>query len=135
MPEKSFFSAVYLKGIIYTFGGYDNYDKVQLKSCEYYNVEENKWYKNESVQLNTARSQSSASIFDENTIYIFGGFNKDHGTLGSIEKYDVKTGKMTTLEYAMPTPLRRFSSLKISTSKILLIGGLERMNKESDAVY
>jgi hypothetical protein len=28
MPEKSFFSTVYLKGMIYTFGGYDNYEKI-----------------------------------------------------------------------------------------------------------
>lgn len=32
MPEKTFFAAVYLKGNIYTFGGYDSYEKVQLKS-------------------------------------------------------------------------------------------------------
>jgi hypothetical protein len=32
MSEKSFFSAVYLNGIIYTFGGYDTYEKVQLRS-------------------------------------------------------------------------------------------------------
>jgi hypothetical protein len=32
MPEKSFFSAVYLNGIVYTFGGYDTYEKVQLRS-------------------------------------------------------------------------------------------------------
>lgn len=35
----------------------------------------------------------------------------------------------------METPLRRFSSIKISTTKILLIGGLEKINRESDAVY
>ena len=28
MPEKSFFSAVNLKNFIYTFGGYDNYEKI-----------------------------------------------------------------------------------------------------------
>jgi hypothetical protein len=29
MPtEKTFFPAVYHRGIIYTFGGYDGYDKV-----------------------------------------------------------------------------------------------------------
>lgn len=40
MPqEKTFFSAVYHKGIIWTFGGYDAYDKVQLSNCEYYNIE------------------------------------------------------------------------------------------------
>lgn len=35
----------------------------------------------------------------------------------------------------MPCSLRRFSAIKISNSKILLIGGVERLNKESDAVY
>ena len=39
MPsEKTFFANVYFDGIIYTFGGYDAYEKVQLRSCEYYNV-------------------------------------------------------------------------------------------------
>ena len=57
MPEKSFFSAVYLKEKIYTFGGYDNYDKVQLKSCEIYDCDNNTWDKNENAQLGTARSQ------------------------------------------------------------------------------
>jgi hypothetical protein len=31
--------------------------------------------------------------------------------------------------------LRRFASIKISTTKILLLGGLQRMSKESDAVF
>ena len=48
MPsDKTFFSTVYFDGIIYTFGGYDAYDKLQLKSCEYYNVKKDKWYNSE----------------------------------------------------------------------------------------
>ena len=40
MPqEKTFFAAIYFDGIIYTFGGYDAYDKVQLNTCEYYDLE------------------------------------------------------------------------------------------------
>lgn len=35
----------------------------------------------------------------------------------------------------MPEPLRRFASLKISKTKILLLGGILRMSKESDAVF
>ena len=135
MPEKVFFSAVYLNGIIYTFGGYDIYDKLQLKSWEYFDVVSNTWHKNESVQLSMPRSQSSAWIYDENTIFIFGGFNKDSGTLSIIEKFEIKEKKIAPITLTMPTALRRFSSIKISASKILLIGGLERMNKESDAVY
>ena len=45
MPtEKTFFPAVYYKGIIYTFGGYDPYEKTQLATCEYYDVKADKWY-------------------------------------------------------------------------------------------
>ena len=35
----------------------------------------------------------------------------------------------------MPVPLRRFATTKISQSKILILGGIGRLSKESDAVY
>lgn len=51
MPsEKTFFSTVYFDGIIYTFGGYDSYEKMQVKSCEYYNVFKDEWFNSELVQ-------------------------------------------------------------------------------------
>jgi hypothetical protein len=57
LQEKSFFSAVAAKGThIYTFGGYDNVEKVQLKSCEVYSIEKDRWHGNDEVQLNEARS-------------------------------------------------------------------------------
>ncbi len=126
LQEKSFFSAVCAArgSLIYTFGGYENVEKVQLKSCEYYSIEKDKWYANEDVQLHEARSQSSACLFDDATIFIFGGYNKEQGTLGSIERYDIKQKKMTLLELKMPVALRRFSSIKISASKVLLLGGV-----------
>ena len=135
MPEKSFFCATILNGVIYTFGGFDIYDKLQLKTWEFYNLESNKWDSNSSVALTTGRSQSSCCVFDDNTIYIIGGYNKELGTLNSIEKYEINNSKITALDITMPTPLRRFASIKISTTKILLIGGLETMHQESDAVY
>jgi len=52
-----------------------------------------------------------------------------------IEKLSLKTKRMELLELRMPQPLRRFASIKISTTKILLLGGLQRMSKESDAVF
>ena len=39
------------------------------------------------------------------------------------------------LEIKMPCPLRRFASIKISMTKILLMGGIGRLSKDSDAVY
>lgn len=35
----------------------------------------------------------------------------------------------------MVCPLRRFASIKISITKILLMGGIGRLSKDSDAVY
>ena len=53
MPqEKTFFSTVYLEGVIYTFGGYDAFDKTQLTSCEYYNIKKDEWYNSELLSPN-----------------------------------------------------------------------------------
>ena len=137
LTEKSFFSAVSAKHgtIIYTFGGYENCEKNQLKCCEYYNVKEDKWYINDNVNLNVARSQSSCCLFEENIIFIFGGYNKEFGTLNSIERYDVNRGKISLLDIKMTIPLRRFATCKISASKILLLGGITRLSKDSDGVF
>ena len=121
---------------IYTFGGYENVEKVQLKCCEYYSIQEDKWYINDGVEMNVARSQSSCCLFDEGIIFIFGGYNKEMGTLNSIERYDINLKKITLLEeIKMTIPLRRFATCKISSSKILLLGGISRLSKDSDAVF
>ena len=67
--------------------------------------------------------------------YVFGGYHKDTGTLDSIEKGSLKDMKINLVEITMPNPLRRFASMKISQGKILLMGGLSRLSKESDSVY
>ena len=82
-----------------------------------------------------ARSQSSASLFQDNIIFVFGGYNEELGTLNSIERYDINLKKVQLLEIKMPVPLRRFASIKISMTKILLMGGIGRLSKDSDAVY
>ena len=47
LQEKSFFAAVSILGTkIYTFGGYENIEKVQLKTCEVYDCETDKWSAN-----------------------------------------------------------------------------------------
>jgi hypothetical protein len=57
-------------------------------------------------------------------MFIFGGYNRNEGTLNMIEKFNCKTKKIESMELKMPSPLRRFASIKISNTKILLIGGL-----------
>jgi len=72
MPhEKTFFAFFHHAGIIYTFGGYDAYDKVQLSSCEYYDMKKDTWHNSPANQsqveykLMQDRSQGSACLFDE----------------------------------------------------------------------
>lgn len=144
MPqEKTFFSAVHYRGRIYTFGGYDSYEKVQLDSCEYYDMKQDRWY-NSPVQrpngavefkLHQARSQSSCCVFEENVMFVFGGYNRELGTLDSIEKLELAKKKVIKMDLVIPMPVRRFVAMKISTTKILLIGGLSENSEELDGVF
>jgi hypothetical protein len=34
---------------IYTFGGYENVEKVQLKSCEVYSIDKDRWHGNDEI--------------------------------------------------------------------------------------
>ena len=144
MPqEKTFFAAVHLKGRIYTFGGYDGFEKVQLNTCEYYDMKLDKWYNspitsqsgNIEYKLIQERSQSSCCVFEDDVIYIFGGYNRELGTLNTIEKFEVGKKKIVKMDLLIPSPIRRFVSMKISTTKILLIGGIGEDSQELDAVF
>ena len=68
-------------------------------------------------------------------IYIFGGYTRDQGTLASIERFDLTKKKIFKMDLLIPSPIRRFQSIKISTTKILLIGGLGENSEELDAVF
>jgi hypothetical protein len=45
MPtEKTFFAHIFHKNKIWTFGGYDSYEKAQVNTCEYYDLALDKWF-------------------------------------------------------------------------------------------
>lgn len=59
MPtNRDFFSAVYHAQKVYIFGGYDGENKIQLRTCEYYDIVNGKW--NPVSDMKSARSQSGA---------------------------------------------------------------------------
>lgn len=74
-------------------------------------------------------------MFRDNIIFIFGGYSKDIGTLDSIERYDIDRRRITLVELKMPSPLRRFCTIKISSTKVLMLGGISRLSKDSDSVF
>lgn len=74
-------------------------------------------------------------MFEEDVGFVFGGYHKDEGTINTIEKFDFSRKRMEKMDLLIPQPIRRFGAIKISTTKILLIGGLTKTSQESDAVF
>jgi len=137
--ERSFISALFFIynniPTILAIGGYDYSDKGQLSSIESYDIEQDIWSMNVYPDLNIGRSQASSLLFNEGKIFVFGGYNKNYGTLNSIEEIDIENKVCNIIEMKLPIPLRRFASVKISDKKVLILGGISRLCKESDATY
>ena len=55
--------------------------------------------------------------------------------MNTIEKFEVNKKKIIKMDLLIPSPIRRFVSMKISTTKILLIGGIGEDSQELDAVF
>lgn len=132
--DRSFMAVCTVSGKIFAIGGYEYNEKVQLKSIEVYNIENDKWEANIYEDLKIGRSQANALVFN-NDILVFGGYNKNFGTLNSIEKISLKNKTTDLIEMKLPIPLRRSASLKISNNQCIIFGGISRLCKESDAVY
>jgi serine/threonine protein kinase len=133
--DRSFMSCIFYKGTILAIGGYEYNEKIQLPSIEVYDIDNDKWTMNVYEDLKVARSQANALLFNNNLIYIMGGYNKAYGTLTSIEKLHLHSKTTELLEVKLPMPLRRFGSLKISDTRILIMGGITRICKETDTVF
>lgn len=133
--ERSFMSLVYINNTILAIGGYEYNEKSQLSSIESYDVETDLWRLSQYGDLKTARSQASAMVYNNTTVFIFGGYNKNFGTLNTIEILNLSTKSCELFDMKLPIPLRRFATLKITESKILVMGGITRLCKDSDASF
>ena len=56
--------------------------------------------------LNVGRSQANCLLFNDKKIFVFGGYNKNYGTLNSIEEIDMNTKICNLIEMKLPIPLR-----------------------------
>ena len=137
--ERSFMSALFFvhnnNPTILAIGGYDYSDKGQLSSIESYDINKDIWSMNVYPDLNVGRSQANCLLFNDKKIFVFGGYNKNYGTLNSIEEINIEKKTCNIIEMKLPVPLRRFASVKISESKVLIMGGISRLCKESDATF
>ena len=137
--ERSFMTCLFLNQnntpTILAIGGYDYSDKGQLSSIESYDINKDIWSMNVYPDLNIGRSQASSLLFNDKKIFVFGGYNKNYGTLNSIEEIDINKKICNLIEMKLPIPLRRFASVKISENKVIIMGGITRLCKESDETY
>ena len=134
MPlELSFIAAETLDQMIYTFGGFDINERIQVKNCYQYSIVNDSW--SSLGNLIEERSMCGCAIMDQTLVYVFGGYNKKEGTLSLIEKFSLTDHKSELLQIKMPVGLRRLGCLKIAPKKILLLGGIEDKGKSSDYVY
>mmetsp|Transcript_26864 Transcript_26864/g.30939 ORF Transcript_26864/g.30939 Transcript_26864/m.30939 type:complete len:687 (+) Transcript_26864:477-2537(+) len=134
VTERNFFPAIQIGDLIYVFGGFNIREKRQLKSCEVYDIKKDTWNDSKVAPMIQARSQSSVCVANYNSILVFGGYNKDQGTLDTIEEYNIEKNQWSLLDTQMPLQLRRFSTVKIKENEILLLGGFQNHVKESERV-
>ena len=135
--ERSFMSCVYIPNLnsILAIGGYDCGEKNQLSNIECYDIDNDIWQISIYNDLKIPRSQANSILFNDKIIFVFGGYNKLYGTLNSIERINLDNKKCELIEIKLPIPLRRFCSLKVTENKILLLGGITRLNKENENIF
>ena len=137
--ERSFMTYLFLNQnntpAFLAIGGYDYGDKGQLSSIESYDINKDIWSMNVYPDLNIGRTRASSFLFNDKKIFVFGGYNKNYGTLNSIEEFDINKKICNLIELKLPIPLRRFASVKISENKVIIIEGIIRLCKESDATF
>ena len=71
-----------------------------MKSCEVYDMVTDKW--SAIADCCIARSQAAACRLNENEILLFGGYNKEKGTLDAIEKYSIADNKFELIKLKIP---------------------------------
>jgi hypothetical protein len=134
MPTaRNFFAPVYHSQKVFVFGGYDDENRCQIKSSECYDIVASKWHP--IADLRVARSQSAACRINDDEMLICGGYNKEMGTLDSIERYIISKDRLEMSKLKLPIPLRRFMIVRVAKNRALILGGLTINSKESQRVF
>lgn len=122
ISTRAFFTSCFcdIDNSIYVFGGNDSHDDLNL--CERYSITENVW--RQISPLNYKRNGSSALLIPEaKSIFVFGGNNKDLGSLDSIEKYELEFDKWDVISVKLRAPLHDLTSVYLGGSKVMILGG------------
>jgi len=129
--RRGCFTATYHEGYIYAFGGL-NYTEKVMKKCERFKLVgageagENKVVWQPIASLNCCRKNASSLSLTSDTLYVFGGASNQAPSQDTIEQYSVTSNKWNVLKVKMPKALAFMTTFKVSSSKVLIIGGCTR---------
>lgn len=129
--KRGCFSAIYHEGFVFVFGGL-NYTEKILRKSERFCFQEQRW--EPIAEMNEARKNSSACALTSDTVYVIGGTSL-HACSDTIEQYSIATNKWNTLKIRLPSPISFVSSLKLSNTEILLLGGSVKEHSKRSATY
>jgi len=129
-PERSSFGAVFHDNKIYIAGGHQGpghvYPKESfLNKLEVYDLETQVWQS--LAPMNTAK-HGFQMVAQGDHLYVFGGFaySEKHlpawKSLDSIERYDIKTNRWTTLKTKLSVPRSSNAVAKVGNT-VYLLGG------------
>lgn len=63
---------------------------------------------------------------------MLGGYNKEKGTVDSIERYLLNENRWELVKnVSLPIPLRRFMVVRIKNNLGLIVGGITKYSKEN----
>jgi N-acetylneuraminic acid mutarotase len=133
LTDRNFFPVVHFSRKLYVLGGYEAQSKAQLRTCEYFDLERHLWVKIASMAVE--RSMAAAVKINPDELLVFGGYNRDTGTLDSIESYCLSKDTWSLTKLRLPIPLRRCVAVRLSPNVCLIMGGLTRHSKESQRVF
>lgn len=110
------------KDYLYSLGGKS--ENKRLNVCERFSVLENKW--EIMANMKVVRAAATASCFNHQMIYVFGGFNGDNKIEATIERYDIAANQWSDVILRNPSsflPTIESSSVQINDNQIIILGG------------
>lgn len=130
---------IYLNNFIYSIGGILNDGKYTDK-CERFDIINKNW--KSICPLNHCISNMAICIFNNDSIFVFGGKVDDNFLSKSIEKYNVNIDKWINICYKIEDPPINFrllassAAIQINSSQIFIFGGAyKESKKKSDQTF
>ena len=119
--SRGWFACTTVGDTVFVFGGYNYYDR-EMPYWEKFNFKtDSKW--TELAKMSAPRKNPCACSATDEFIYVFGGGNVKCEGSDTIEQYNIRTNTWNLLNCSIKKKISNSICLKVSDSKILILGG------------